>query len=361
MNNQSHVATTGASQRPPIGRRILKWTTILIVVVATLIGILIGTLYWHALRTEQPVGFQAVQAQDADGKPMMVAIWYPTQAPTAAKWAGSFFMQVAANGAIAGNQLPLIVLSHGTGGGVTSHADLAMALAAAGHVVAAPMHSDNYLDISSVGTPAYFTGRSQQLRSTIDFMLSQWTGHAQVDANRVGAYGFSIGAFTVLTAAGAQPDLRGVAQYCASHNEFVCDMLRQSNSFLLGTDLPAGFDSFVKDERIKAVVVAAPGLGFTFSGKDALTNVSAPLQLWQGDKDINVPDATNAKLLRDVLGSRVEFHSVPNAAHLSFLAPCGVLKMLPICTDPAGFDRQAFHDTMNPLVVAFFAQQLAQP
>ena len=98
-----------------------------------------------------------------------------------------------------------------------------------------------------------------------------------------------------------------------------------------------------------------------FSGKDALANVNAPLQLWQGDKDINVPDATNAKVIRDALADRVEFHSVPNAAHLSFLVPCGVLKMLPVCTDPAGFDRQEFHHIMNPLVVTFFDQQLAQP
>jgi len=360
MHNPTSSLTPTAV-RQSFGKKLLKWGGIVFLTLLLCAGLLVSAFYWTALRTEQPVGFQAVRAVDADGKPFGLGIWYPTTAATSASWTGSFLMQVATNGPVAGTNLPLVVISHGTGGGIPSHADLAMALAAAGYVVAAPMHSDNYLDISSVGTPAYFTGRSQQLRSTIDFMLSQWTGHAQVDANRIGAYGFSIGAFTVLTAAGAQPDLRGVAQYCASHNEFVCDMLRQSNSFLLGPDLPAGVDSFVKDERIKAVVVAAPGLGFTFSGKDALANVSAPLQLWQGDQDINVPDATNAKVIRDALGSRVEFHSVPNAAHLSFLAPCGLLKMLPICTDPAGFDRQEFHDVMNPRVVTFFDKQLAKP
>lgn len=347
--------------RPSFGKKLLKWSGIAVLIVLLLLGLLVSALYWTALRTEQPVGFQTVRAVGADGKPFGLGIWYPTSAPASMNWAGSFFMQVAANGPVAGADLPLVVLSHGTGGGITSHADLAMALSAAGHVVAAPMHSDNYLDLSSVGTPAYFTGRSQQLGSTIDFMLQQWPGHPKVDANRIGAYGFSIGAFSVLTAAGAQPDLRGVANYCASHPEFACDMLRQAKSFLLGTDLPAGFDRFSKDERIKALVIAAPGLGFTFSGKDALANVGVPLQLWQGDKDDNVPDATNAKLIRDALGAQVEFHSVPNAAHLSFLAPCGALQMLPICTDPAGFDRQEFHDRMNPSVVAFFAKQLAKP
>ena len=358
-NPTSTLPATAARQS--FSKKLLKWGGIVFLTLLLLAGLLVSAFYWTALRTEQPVGFQAVRAVDADGKPFGLGIWYPTTAATSAKWTGSFLMQVATNGPVAGTNLPLVVISHGTGGGIPSHADLAMALAAAGYVVAAPMHSDNYLDTSSVGTPAYFTGRSQQLRSTIDFMLSQWPGHAQVDANRVGAYGFSIGAFTVLTAAGAKPDLRGLAKYCTDHSEFACDMLRQSNSFLLGTDLPAGFDHFAQDQRINAIVVAAPGLGFTFSGKDALANVNAPLQLWQGDKDINVPDATNAKVIRDALADRVEFHSVPNAAHLSFLVPCGVLKMLPVCTDPAGFDRQQFHDTMNPLVVAFFTKQLAKP
>ena len=360
MHNSTSPRTPTAA-RQSFGKTLLKWSGIVFLTLLLFAGLLVSAFYWTALRTEQPVGFQAVRAVDADGKPFGLGIWYPTTAATSASWTGSFLMQVATNGNVAGTNLPLVVISHGTGGGIPSHADLAMALAAAGYVVAAPMHSDNHLDMSSVGTPAYFTGRSQQLRSTIDFMLNQWPGHAQVDANRIGAYGFSIGAFTVLTAAGAKPDLRGVAQYCKDHSEFVCDMLRQSNSFLLSPDLPADFDNFAKDQRIKAIVVAAPGLGFTFSGKDALADVSAPLQLWQGDKDINVPDATNAKVIRDVLGNRVEFHPVANAAHLSFLVPCGVLKMLPVCTDPAGFDRQQFHHTMNPLVVTFFDQQLAQP
>lgn len=344
--------------RPSRFKKILKWTGILVLILVSLVGVLIGTLYGTALRTEHPVGFQTVKAIDSDGKPFAIGIWYPTTSPSSAMWTGNFFMQVASAGAVAGNQLPLVVISHGTGGGLTSHADLALALASAGHIVAAPMHSDNFQDMSSVGSPAYITGRTRQLRATVDHMLTKWQGHGQIDAERIGAYGFSIGAFTVLTAAGATPDLRGVAKYCASSSEFACDMLRQSKSFLLESELPAGSDQFEQDPRIKSVVVAAPGLGFTFSGPDAFSKVSTPVQLWHGDKDDNVPYATNAKLIRDALGTKVDFHSVPDAAHFSFLVPCGVLKILPICSDPASFDRAAFHQTMNKDVAAFFAKTM---
>lgn len=347
-----------AKPKRSLGRKILRFSAISVAVLVLLAGAFIALLYQQALQTKRPVGFQAVQVRSSAAAPMMMGIWYPTSAEVSPQWLGSQFMQVAANGPIAGQQLPLIVISHGTGGGIVSHADLALALAADGYVVAAPMHSDNYLDQSSVGSPAYFTGRTAQLRSAIDYMLQQWPAQTQLDASRIGVYGFSIGAFTALTAAGGQPDLRGVARYCSEHHEFVCQMLRQANSFLFGTAWPDDFDQFSKDERIKALVLAAPGLGFSFNDEAALSQVDVPVQLWQGEQDDTVPDASNAKVIRDQLGARVVFHQVPNAAHLSFLLPCGLLSMLPTCHDPAGFDRQAFHDDMNQQVADFFAQQL---
>lgn len=356
----SPIPATAVVAKPKrsLGKKILRFSAISVVVLVLLVGTLIALLYRQALTTERSVGFQVVQVRSSEAAPMTMGIWYPSNAAVSAQWLGSQFMQVAANGPVTGQQLPLIVISHGTGGGIVSHADLALALAAAGYVVAAPMHSDNYLDQSSVGSTAYFTGRTAQLRSAIDYMLQQWPAMAQLDAGRIGVYGFSIGAFTALTAAGAQPDLRGVAQYCATQSEFACEMLRQSGSFLLGSELPDGFDQFGKDERIKALVLAAPGLGFSLNNPAALSQVKVPVQLWQGDKDDTVPDATNAKVIRDQLGNQVEFHQVPGAAHLSFLLPCGFLSILPTCHDPAGFDRKGFHAGMNPQLVEFFNKQL---
>ena len=119
-------------------------------------------------------------------------------------------------------------------------------------------------------------------------------------------------------------------------------------------------DAFLPDSRIKAAVVAAPGLGFAM-GPNGLASVRVPIQLWSGDRDDKVPYATNAKPVREALGSRVEFRSVPDAGHFSFLVPCGVLKPPGICSDPAQFDRQAFHTTMNASVVAFFETNMKNP
>lgn len=358
MITQTAIPSNNMVQKPSLARRIWKWTWRTILVVALLIGGLIGALYLTAMRPTQPVGFQVQKAKDSAGKPFAIGIWYPTSSEATSQWANSFFMSVAKNGDVKGSKLPLVVLSHGTGGGITSHTDLALALASAGYVVAAPMHSDNYIDSSAVGTPKYFTGRNSELNSTIDFIVKDWTSKDAVDSNRVGAFGFSIGGFTVLTSIGAKPDLRGVSDYCANNKEFVCDMLAASNSFILGKDLPSDVDQFQYDPRIKAAVLAAPGFGFTMTSPTALENITIPIQIWQGDKDTFVPYETNSKLINQHLKNKADLHLVANAAHVSFLAPCGILAFTPICDDPVNFQREKFHDEMNSIVLEFFEKNL---
>ena len=103
-------------------------------------------------------GFEQVMVPDPDGAPLEVGIWYPSEAPAAPQRLGLFQQTVADGGAVAGRDLPLIVMSHGTGGSFEGHYDTALALAEAGFVVAAVTHTgDNYRDRSS--WPASKTGR----------------------------------------------------------------------------------------------------------------------------------------------------------------------------------------------------------
>jgi predicted dienelactone hydrolase len=337
----------------------MKWFRRVLAAIAVLACGFVGVAFLTALRTEHPVGFHVVRATGSDGRTFPVGVWYPTQArPRPTTLLGPLLLDVAPDGPISGRDLPLVVISHGNGGGPGSHADLALALADAGYVVAAPMHTgDNYADQGAAGSVSLYSGRNRQLHATIDYMLGVWEGHDRVDPERVGAFGLSAGGFTVLTAVGAQPDLRLVAKHCAELPEFVCEVLGHARSPLLLADTPNLGGDFLADARIKAAVLAAPGLGFAF-GPNGLANVRVPIQLWSADQDDNVPYATNARLIREALGPRVEFHSVPGAGHASFLAPCGVLKPPGICSDPGKFDRKAFHATMNASVVAFFGRNL---
>jgi predicted dienelactone hydrolase len=337
----------------------MKWVRRLLAAIAILVCGLAIAAFTTAQRSERPVGFTMVPATDAGGKPFPVAVWYPTQArawPTT--MVGVALMDVARDAPVAGSRLPLVVLSHGNGGGPGSHADLAMALAGAGYVVAAPMHAgDNYTDQSAVGSASFVSDRVRQLRATVDFMLTGWQDRNSIDTSRVGAFGFSAGGLTVMVATGARPNLRGLAEQCEESPELACALLRQAGSPLVDPANPTVDDTFETDSRIKAAVVAAPGLGFAMA-PDGLGDVRVPIQLWSGDQDLLVPDATNAAPIRDALGQRVEYHLAKAAGHYSFLTPCGLIGPPAICVDRERFDRKAFHRQMNASVLAFFDKNL---
>jgi predicted dienelactone hydrolase len=82
------------------------------------------------------VGFQQLSVPDPPGKALSVAIWFPSVGEPVWVSVGPFQQIVVREGTITGTKLPLIVISHGTGGSGVSHYDTALALASEGFVVA---------------------------------------------------------------------------------------------------------------------------------------------------------------------------------------------------------------------------------
>ena len=305
------------------------------------------------------VGFTRIAVPQPDGVPLPVGIWYPTDSPATPHAIGLLQQQVAENAPVQAGRHALVVMSHGNGGWFGGHLDTALALAAAGFVVAAPTHAgDNYRDQShATDLPA----RPRQIRDTIDAVLTDWSGRDAVDPDAIGLFGFSSGGLTVLVVAGGVPDLARVAPFCAAHAaNYACALLRSHPA-------PIRADAgWAHDPRIRAVVVAAPALGFSF-GQAGLAGVHAPVQLWQARQDQvePAPDFVEPVLagLRRA-GTPVEYHDVPGADHWDFLAPCSaaLAKAAPaICGERGGFDRAAFHAGFDAAVVAFFRRTLASP
>jgi predicted dienelactone hydrolase len=308
-------------------------------------------------------GFQYGTAPDPDDKPIELGIWYPSDAQTKAQPLGLFTQNVAYYGSISGQSLPLIVISHGTGGGGTSHYDTAIALADAGFVVVAPTHTgDNYKDRSYSFTRRNFVERPRQVSKVIDFMLNDWTGHDRLDPSRIGMFGHSAGGATALIALGGNPDFSRVATYCKEHPEaWDCGQVK---ALPAADQVLAADDSkppeWHHDPRIKAAVIAAPAIGYTFT-KDGLAGVTAPIQLWRAENDKIAANAWNADIIMAALAKPPEDHLVANAGHFDFLAPCteALAKVAPeICASAPGFDRTAFHADFNKALVAFFQTQL---
>lgn len=248
-------------------------------------------------------------------------------------------------------------MSHGNGGSFAGHADTAQALAEAGFVVAALTHpGDNYKDQSRATAMA---DRPAALSSLIGWMLEASPLKAKLDPAKVGAFGFSSGGFTVLAAAGGEPDLSRMLGHCLKHPaNFDCKLT--ANRPAPANVLAA---RWTHDPRIKAVVAAAPALGFTF-GKRGLKGITAPVQLWKAGDDQILPGDDYAEAVHRNLKRPHDYRVVPGAGHFDFLAPCAPTppaELVYLCASAPGFDRKAFHQTFNTEVVRFFTHQLVAP
>lgn len=141
------------------------------------------------------VDFQEAVAPDPDDRPLQIGIWYPS--------------------GIAATRLPLVVLSHGSGGTFMDQRPTALALAEAGFIAVGALHTgDNYRDPSYVAKGTHLLGRPRHVARVIDYMLSSWPQRERIDPARIGIFGFSAGGFTALVVIGGQPDLSARSLGC---------------------------------------------------------------------------------------------------------------------------------------------------
>ncbi len=282
------------------------------------------------------VAFSRLTVTDGDQPAIEAGVWYPADAMGAPR--------------------PMIVISHGNGGDFRSHHDTAQALAKAGFIVATLTHTgDNWRDQSRATD---VVDRTRQFSVLIDHMLGRWDGRAGIDAARIGAFGFSAGGFTVLAAAGGDPDLTRLVEHCRAHPAFYdCRLVGQHEGTLsAGRTAPR----LPHDARLKALAVAAPALGFTFT-REGLAGVTQPVQLWQAGSDQILPSPFYAEPVRDALPGPPEHVRVEGAGHFDFLPPCSaqLAASAPmICALTPGLDRAAFHDVLNRELARFFKTHL---
>lgn len=283
---------------------------------------------------QSTVGFERLSFPDGAGPAIEGGVWYPREVAR-------------------GPGLPLVVISHGNGGSYSGHAATAEALAEAGFMVAALTHTgDNYRDQSRAADVAE---RPRQLKVLIEHMVSTWAG-PPVDADRIGAFGFSSGGFTVLVAAGGQPDLARVLEHCRANPGFYdCRLVAEQPPAAGALQNP-----WAHDKRIRAVVAAAPALGYTF-GRDGLAAVTQPVQLWRAGADRVLPHPFYAQAVHDGLPTSPEYHVVEAAGHFDFMPPCSpqlARAVTFICEPTPGLDRALFQADFNARVVDFFTRTL---
>ena len=259
---------------------------------------------------------------------------------------------------VAGDGLPLIVVSHGYGGSFLGHHDTATALADAGFVVVSFNHPgdnarDNARDNSAAHNLRIFETRPLDVSRVITHMTRNWSEHGKLNVRAVGVFGFSRGGYTALVLAGAVPSTSASAQRFCAHGAppvqaALCRELTNGGARLPGA----------ADPRVRALVVADP---LNLFDGDGMRPVRVAVRLWGSELGGDGVEPAHVEEIRAALSLGVDHRLVDGAGHFAFLAPCPreIAQSAPeICRDPQGFDRRAWHRTFNSEVISFFRQQL---
>ncbi|HJR75287.1 MAG TPA: prolyl oligopeptidase family serine peptidase [Luteimonas sp.] len=305
------------------------------------------------------VGVRLLETREpTTGTTVAAAVLYPSDgaAPDARSDFGPYPVAAQRDAAIASGKHPLILLSHGSGGGMFGHHDLAEALARHGYIVAAPEHAgDSFRDRSGLGTDRALLGRAWQASATISAVLADPRFKPHVDASRIGAAGFSAGGYTALLLLGAKPDFSRFAVFCKKYPKTpdICDQ------GLTGIALTIAHPPATADTRVRAGFAMAPlSLILDNSGLKA---VHAPVFLYTGARDEVLLPEENARRIRPLLPNLDGYREIEGAGHFVFVPPCSaaLAQDAPaICKDPPGVDRVAAHRRINQDAVAFFDRTL---
>ena len=291
---------------------------------------------------------------DWSGTSLEGGVWYPSDATGTAVAFGPYLAEhVPEAPPKQGTRHPLVVLSHGNGGWFGSHHTTAVALADAGFVVAAVNHAgDSVMDEDGRGLNP-LVARPAQLIALIDHMTNVSSLSAIIDPDRIGAFGFSAGAYTVLAAATGTPDMVDLQRRCATDSaDADCAVFQVYPSGKL--EPPAKGDA-----RLRSVFLAAPALGRSFAAS-GLEPTGLPVAIWAAGADELLDPEIHAMPLVEALAPR-DLVIVDKAGHFSFMPPCtaALRDAAPgICADPPGFDRPGFHTEFNRNVVSFFDETL---
>ena len=369
-----------------------------------LILLLVTVLTWHcagakalAQRENQPsaraqfkVGmvtrdFTDVARKNWQGtaaRPLRTAIWYPAVA-TATKeetiFGGAPAEQVFAPVVVAPDaeisraslKYPLVLLSHGTGGSAVQMMWLGHYLAARGYIVAAVNHHGNTGAEPKRAAQGFllYWERARDLTNVLDKLLADPVFGTHIDRNRIGAAGFSLGGYTVLTVAGAVFSPQEFEAFCRSpRRDFTCEAqpefpdaprlfeeLKRTDPVVQESLRHAG-DSY-RDKRIKRVFAIAPALGSGFT-KAGLNRIRLPVHIAIGQADEVTPLATNAQRYANLIkGARLTV--LPGeVGHYTFLAECTPRgkAVVDVCRDGDGVDRAQVHRQVAQLAFGFFEQ-----
>lgn len=305
-------------------------------------------------------GFTSFRAKDIDGA-VPCALWYPTHETPQVYKHGVYDFNVAKNAQASDAPLPLVMMSHGSGGTRFGHCKTAEFLAQHGYCVLAPEHPfNNFFDDSGVGSAKSYQNRSRHMKSALDALLNDGTWGTRIDPNRIAVFGFSLGGFTALTCVGAKPYVDGLRHHIRAHREF--DPIFCGYEVIVRDGFDAPYLPTTPDPRYKACIALAPVSGGLFP-TESLQNISVPLQIWRAEHDMVLRNPFHAEEIKNNLPHGCDYHVTKKAGHFSYLSPVrddAKHSLGELANDNPGFDRKAAHQDMHSKILMFLGKSLGK-
>jgi len=301
-------------------------------------------------------------------RPIKTELWYPAQDTGSTNLRITelpFILEPTIRDARFMNQrVPLIVLSHGTGGNRFSLAWLAISLVKHGYIVAAPDHWGNTFDNR---IPEYFVRyweRPLDISFIINQILKDENYSRYIDNSKIGAVGFSFGGYATIALAGAVINcnlLKGNARTKEGKKEFNIPELGDLRKLIdkLSCDGSKGIN--LKDNRITAFVALAPALGLGFASNEQTKNIQSPLLIIGNEHDQIAPVISNARNYNSIIESSKYIELKGKIGHYIFLNEANKdLKKEAgkYYADDKGVNRKLIHLYVGNLIIEFFDSNL---
>jgi len=269
-------------------------------------------------------------------------LFYPSQTPALELAFGPYTLDVAMDAELAPGKHPLVLISHGSGGSNLACRCYGLQLAKKGFVVALPEHPfNNRHNNDWEHSLENIINRPRHLSLIIDNLAGDSLFSNQLRVKKVAVIGHSVGGYTALALAGAEPDARPLLDLRINVDQT--------------SHLPAQAIEVVSDQRIKALVLLDPDVSL-FLAENALAQVQAAvlLRVAAGDDNALAITQTIARGLSNalLLNSKI----VENASHYSFLSPFPEAlkdRVGEASRDAEGFDRLNFHKTLHKEILDF--------
>jgi predicted dienelactone hydrolase len=260
---------------------------------------------------------------------------------------------------------PVILMSHGWGGNFMRMGWLSAGLVAKGAIVVAVNHPNSTTgDTGNLEALNHWT-RAQDLSAALDAVLKDPQFAPSVDTSRIYAAGFSFGGWTALSLGGLRGERNGLDAFCKDGTKVSshCTDILKAGIVISKLDAEKWHASY-KDPRIKGVAAIDPALtmGLTKADTEGLDVPVMLIGLGDGESRLLATDTTARGSNFEALVPAATVERIIPATHFTALGLCkpegaAILadeKDDPVCTDPAGTDREAVMKKIVGLIATQF-------